>query len=149
MGGSASVTGLVEISAMLLLGYATGQWLGWSGMDSLFLGGIIAISSTTIIIRAFDELGLKTQQFAGIVFGILVIEDLVAILLLVLLSTLAVSQQFAGMELVLSILKLSFFLILWFLAGIYLIPSFLRSNSLPPDIIQEIPFYKRSNEGGT
>lgn len=129
VGGSASVTGLVEISAMLLLGYATGQWLGWSGMDSLFLGGIIAISSTTIIIRAFDELGLKTQQFAGIVFGILVIEDLVAILLLVLLSTLAVSQQFAGMELVLSILKLSFFLILWFLAGIYLIPSFLRRNS--------------------
>jgi hypothetical protein len=70
VGGSASVTGLVEIGAMLLLGYTTGQWLGWSGMDSLFLGGIIAISSTTIIIRAFDELGLKTQQFAGIVFGI-------------------------------------------------------------------------------
>jgi CPA2 family monovalent cation:H+ antiporter-2 len=129
VGGSAAVTGLVEIGVMLVLGYLTGYWLGWSGMDSLFLGGIIAISSTTIIIRAFDELGLKTQQFAGLVFGILVIEDLVAILLLVLLSTLAVSQQFAGMELVFSILKLSFFLILWFLAGIYLIPSFLRINS--------------------
>jgi CPA2 family monovalent cation:H+ antiporter-2 len=129
VGGSASVTGLVEISAMLLLGYLTGMWLGWSAMDSLFLGGIIAISSTTIIIRAFDELGLKTQQFAGLVFGILVIEDLVAILLLVLLSTLAVSQQFAGMELFVSILKLGFFLILWFLAGIYLIPTFLRKSS--------------------
>ncbi len=128
IGGSASVTGLVEMGAMLLLGYATGRWLGWSTMDSIFLGGIISISSTTIILRAFDELGLKTQQFAGLVFGILVIEDLVAILLLVLLSTLAVSRQFAGTELLFSILKLGFFLIAWFLSGIYLIPSFLRSS---------------------
>jgi CPA2 family monovalent cation:H+ antiporter-2 len=97
-------------------------------MDSLFLGGILAISSTTIILRAFEELGLKTQQFAGLVFGILVIEDLVAILLLVLLSTLAVSQQFAGTELLLSVGKLGFFLVIWFMAGIYLIPSFLRST---------------------
>ncbi|WP_232065150.1 cation:proton antiporter domain-containing protein [Rhodocytophaga rosea] len=129
VGGSASITGLVEIAAMLILGYLCGQWLGWSTMDSLFLGGIIAISSTTIIIRAFDELGLKTQSFARLVFGILVIEDLVAILLLVLLSTLAVSRQFAGVELVFSILKLSFFLTLWYLAGIYLIPTFLRRTS--------------------
>lgn len=128
VGGSASITGLFEIGAMLLLGYATGSMLGWSRMDSLFLGGIIAISSTTIILRAFEELGLKTQQFAGLVFGILVIEDLVAILLLVLLSTLSVSQQFAGTELLFSVLKLSFFLVLWFVAGIYLIPSFLRRN---------------------
>ncbi|MBD0258531.1 MAG: cation:proton antiporter, partial [Cytophagales bacterium] len=128
VGGSASVAGLFEIGAMLLLGYATGYWLGWSRMDSLFLGGVLAISSTTIILRAFDELGLKTQQFAGLVFGILVIEDLVAILLLVLLSTLAVSQQFAGTELLVSVGKLGFFLVVWFLAGIYLIPSFLRST---------------------
>jgi CPA2 family monovalent cation:H+ antiporter-2 len=128
VGGSASVAGLFEIAAMLLLGYGTGYLLGWSRMDSLFLGGILAISSTTIILRAFDELGLKTQQFAGLVFGILVIEDLVAILLLVLLSTLAVSQQFAGTELLLSVGKLGFFLVIWFLAGIYLIPSFLRST---------------------
>ncbi len=128
VGGSASVAGLFEIGAMLLLGYATGYWLGWSRMDSLFLGGVLAISSTTIILRAFEELGLKTQQFAGLVFGILVIEDLVAILLLVLLSTLAVSQQFAGTELLLSVGKLAFFLVIWFLAGIYLIPSFLRST---------------------
>jgi monovalent cation:H+ antiporter-2, CPA2 family len=129
VGGSASITGLVEIGAMLVLGYLTGQWMGWSTMDSLFLGGIIAISSTTIIIRAFDELGLKTQQFASLVFGILIIEDLIAILLLVLLSTIAVSQQFAGMELFISILKLCFFLILWFLAGIFLLPSFFRKSS--------------------
>lgn len=129
VGGAASITGLVEIGAMLILGYLTGQWMGWSTMDSLFLGGIIAISSTTIIIRAFDELGLKSQQFASLVFGILIIEDLIAILLLVLLSTIAISQQFAGMELFISILKLCFFLILWFLAGIYLIPTFFRKSS--------------------
>ncbi len=78
-----------EVSAMLFTGYMAGQFMGWSRIDSIFLGGIIAISSTTIIIRAFDELGLKTQKFAGMVLGILVIEDLVAILLLVLLSTVA------------------------------------------------------------
>ncbi|CAA9335016.1 MAG: POTASSIUM/PROTON ANTIPORTER ROSB [uncultured Cytophagales bacterium] len=126
VGGAAAVTGGVEIGAMLLLGYGVGSALGWSTMDSLFLGGIIAISSTTIILRAFDEGGLKSQQFVGLVFGILIVEDLVAILLLVLLSTLAVSQQFAGTTLLLSMLKLGFFLVVWFLAGIYLIPSFLR-----------------------
>ncbi|MDJ1479531.1 cation:proton antiporter [Cytophagaceae bacterium YF14B1] len=126
VGGTSSITGIFEVGAMLLLGYGTGKLLGWSRMDSLFLGGIIAISSTTIIIRAFEELNVKSQKFAGLVFGILVIEDLVAILLLVLLSTLAASQQFAGMQLLTSILKLAFFLTVWFLAGIYLIPTFLR-----------------------
>ncbi len=127
VGGTASITGVIEIGAMLLLGYGTGQWLGWSRMDSLFLGGIIAISSTTIIIRAFDELGLKSRRFVSLVFGILIIEDLVAILLLVLLSTLAVSNQFSGLALLTSILKLGFFLMVWFLVGIFVIPSFLRS----------------------
>jgi CPA2 family monovalent cation:H+ antiporter-2 len=126
VGGAASITGILETGAMVLIGYWTGQWLGWSQMDSLFAGGIIAISSTTIIIRAFDELGLKSQQFAGLVFGILVIEDLVAILMLVLLSTLAVSQQFAGTEMLRAVLKLGFFLTIWFLAGIFLIPTLLR-----------------------
>ncbi|SDM00874.1 monovalent cation:H+ antiporter-2, CPA2 family [Catalinimonas alkaloidigena] len=126
VGGAASLTGLLEIGAMLLLGYSTGTWLGWSAMDSLFLGGIMAISSTTIILRAFEELGLKTRRFVSLVFGILIIEDLVAILLLVLLSTLAISQRFAGMELLGSLLKLGFFLTVWFLAGIFLIPSLLR-----------------------
>jgi len=126
VGGTASITGILETGAMMLIGYLTGRWLGWSNMDSLFAGGIIAISSTTIIIRAFEEMGLKSQQFAGLVIGILVIEDLVAIILLVLLSTLAVSQQFAGTELLGAVLKLAFFLTLWFLAGIFLIPTFMR-----------------------
>jgi CPA2 family monovalent cation:H+ antiporter-2 len=126
VGSTAAITGLFEVSLMLVTGFVTGQLLGWSKIDSLFLGGIIAISSTTIIFRAFEELGLKTQQFTRVVFGILVIEDLTAVLLMVLLSTLSISQQFAGTELLGSILKLFFFLTLWFLGGIFIFPTLLR-----------------------
>ncbi|GEP94099.1 cation:proton antiporter [Chitinophaga cymbidii] len=128
VGGSASITALVEVLVMLCLGYGTGRLLGWSQMDSIFLGGVLSISSTTIIIRAFDELGVKGQKFAGLVFGILVVEDLVAIVLLVLLSTLAVSQQFAGQEMLISVVKLVFFLIIWFIGGIFFIPTLLKKT---------------------
>lgn len=129
VGGSAAVTGIIELTCMIALGYSMGQLLGWSNMDSMFLGGIIAISSTTIIFRAFDELGLKTQQFSGLVVGVLIIEDLVAVLLMVLLSTVAVSQQFEGTQMILSIGKLLFFLCLWFLMGIFLLPTFFKKVS--------------------
>ncbi|SKA02081.1 cation:proton antiporter [Sediminibacterium ginsengisoli] len=129
VGGSAAITGVVELSCMMLLGYLMGQALGWPYMDSLFLGGIIAISSTTIIFRAFDELGLKRKQFTGLVLGILIIEDLVAILLMVLLSTVAVSRQFEGTQMVYSISKLLFFLCLWFVMGIFLLPTFFKKMS--------------------
>lgn len=129
VGGSAAITGITELSFMMMLGYGMGQVLGWSNMDSMFLGGIIAISSTTIIFRAFDELGLKTKQFSSLVIGVLVIEDLVAILLMVLLSTVAVSQQFEGTQMFLSIGKLLFFLCLWFLMGIFLLPTFFKKVS--------------------
>jgi CPA2 family monovalent cation:H+ antiporter-2 len=126
VGSTAAITGLFEVGLMLITGFVAGQLLGWSKTDSLFLGGIIAISSTTIIFRAFEELGLKTQQFTRVVFGILVIEDLTAVLLMVLLSTLSISQQFAGAELLLSILKLFFFLTIWFMGGIFIFPTLLR-----------------------
>ncbi|MES2447194.1 MAG: cation:proton antiporter [Bacteroidota bacterium] len=128
VGGSASITAIVEVVFMLSIGFGVGKMLGWSTMDSIFLGGILSVSSTTIIIRAFEELGVKHKKFAGLVFGVLIVEDLVAILLLVLLSTLAVSQQFAGTEMLISILKLAFFLVLWFLGGIFLIPTFLKAT---------------------
>lgn len=128
VGGSASVTAIVEVAFMLIIGFLAGLAMGWSTMDSIFLGGILSVSSTTIIIRAFEELGVKHKKFAGLVFGVLIVEDLVAILLLVLLSTLAVSQQFAGLDMLISILKLSFFLVLWFIGGIFLIPSFLKAT---------------------
>lgn len=127
VGGSASITGLVEIVFITVSGYFVGQWMGWSVMDSLFLGGMLASSSTTIIIKAFDELGVKTKQFARVVFGVLVVEDIVVILLMVLLSTVAVTKQFEGTEMLFTIAKLLFFLLLWFIAGIFLLPTFLRN----------------------
>ncbi len=126
IGGTSGVTGIFEIICMVGLGFFTGKLLGWPTMDCIFLGGIIAISSTTIIIRAFDELGVKTRKFAGLVMGVLVIEDVMAVLLMVLLSTVAVSREFAGIEMLYSVLKLVFFLALWFIFGIFLIPGFLK-----------------------
>ncbi len=126
VGGSASVTAFVEIIFIVVAGYFAGKWMGWSTMDSLFLGGMLASSSTTIIIRAFDELGIKTKQYARIVFGVLVVEDIVVILLMVLLSTMAVKQRFEGSELLMTVLKILFFLALWFIAGIFILPTFLK-----------------------
>lgn len=128
VGKSASITALFEILAMLGAGYLAGQLLNWSKMDSLFLGGILSISSTTIIVRAFDELGLKGKNFVSLVFGVLVVEDLIAILLLVLLSSVAATQTLSGVELAISSLRLGFFLVLWFLLGIYLLPIFLKKT---------------------
>lgn len=128
VGGAAAVTAITTVLFMLGAGYATGQLMGWSGMDSVFLGGILSISSTTIIVRAFDELGLKTRGFARLVVGALVIEDLVAILLLVLLSTVAVGRQFAGTALFLELGKLALYLALWFGGGIFLIPTLFNST---------------------
>lgn len=128
VGGEASITALVEIIFITVAGYLVGRWMGWSTMDSLFLGGMLASSSTTIIIRAFDELNVKTKQFARIVFGVLIVEDIVVILLMVLLSTIAVTQQFEGGEIIFTVAKLLFFLVLWFIAGIFLLPTFLRKT---------------------
>jgi CPA2 family monovalent cation:H+ antiporter-2 len=128
VGGSASITAVVKVGFLILAGYGIGKLMGWADMDSLFLGGILSISSTMITLKAFEELGIKHKKFAGLVFGVLIVEDLVAILLLVLFSTLAVSQQSAANEMLFSILKLGFFLVLWFLGGIFLIPTFLKAT---------------------
>lgn len=134
VGGTSGITALVTVGLMLAIGYFTGQALGWNRMDSLFLGAIISMSSTTIIARALEELGLKTQVFSAVVVGVLVIEDLVAVLLLVLLSSIAVSQHFSGTEMLWELGKLGFFLILWFAGGIFLIPTFLaRTRKLMTD----------------
>lgn len=126
VGRPASITAIFEIIFMLSIGYVSGRLLNWNSMDSLFLGGIICISSTTIIVRAFDELGLKSRRFVSLVFGVLIVEDIVAILLLVLLSTVAISQTLSGAELIVSSARLGFFLILWFVLGIYLLPPFMN-----------------------
>jgi len=126
VGGTASITAVTQILTMIFIGYSAGQWMEWSKMDSLFLGVILSISSTTIILKTFDELGVKGQKFAGIVIGSLIVQDIVAILMMVLLSTIAVSQQFSGMELLQSVLKLVFFLTIWFIGGIFFIPTLLK-----------------------
>ncbi len=126
VGGTASVTALTEIVFITVSGYFVGYWMGWSSIDCLFLGGMLASSSTTIIIKAFDELGIKTKQFARTVFGVLIVEDIVVILLLVLLPAISVSQQFHGSELLGTLFRLLFFLLLWFLLGIFLLPTFLK-----------------------
>jgi CPA2 family monovalent cation:H+ antiporter-2 len=126
VGGSASITALVEIIFITVAGFYLGRWMGWGRMDSLFLGGMLASSSTTITIKAFEELKIKTQQYVRVVFGVLVVQDIVVVLLMVLLSTVAVSRQFEGSQMLFILAKLIFFLILWFLAGIFLLPSLLR-----------------------
>ncbi|MFT4670560.1 MAG: CPA2 family monovalent cation:H+ antiporter-2 [Ulvibacter sp.] len=126
VGGTASITAITQIVTMVLMGFLVGQWMGWKQMDSIFLGVILSISSTTIILKTFEELGVKAQKFAGIVIGSLIVQDIVAILMMVLLSTVAVSQQFSGIELVFSVLKLIFFLTIWFVSGIFFIPTLLK-----------------------
>ncbi|MEO8820719.1 MAG: cation:proton antiporter [Ginsengibacter sp.] len=126
VGGSASITAFIEIIFITVAGFYLGRWMGWGRMDSLFLGGMLASSSTTITIKAFEELKIKTQQYVRVVFGVLVVQDIVVVLLMVLLSTVAVSREFQGSEMLFTVAKLIFFLILWFIAGIFLLPSLLR-----------------------
>ncbi len=128
VGGPAIIACLTIIFGMLLLGFSVGSAFGWKKMDALFLGGMICMSSTTIIYKAFEDLGLAKKKFAGLVMSILILEDILAVVLMVVLSTVAVSSNFEGGELVGSILKLVFFLVLWLVVGIYLIPLILRKT---------------------
>ena len=105
VGKAAMITATANIFFLLFLGYNTGLLLGWSTMDSFFLGSMISMSSTTIIIKAFDDLNIKRQKFTDLVFGVLVVEDIVGILLLVLLPTIALSNSINGIELAVSTLK--------------------------------------------
>ena len=126
VGGTVGITALTELVTMCVVGFLLGKALGWSQMDSIFLGAMLSISSTTIIAKAFDDMKLHREKFSGNVIGELVVEDLEAVLLMVILSTLAVSKTFDGMQLVSSMLKLVFFLLVWFLGGIFLVPTILR-----------------------
>ena len=126
VGSSALVTAGSKFLGVFVLGFVTGQAMGWTAMVSIFLGGLLSMSSTMVVLKSYDDMGLKGRPWAGMVFGTLVVEDLIAILLMVLLSTMAVSHQFAGGEMLFNLAKLAFFLILWFLVGIYVIPSVLK-----------------------
>lgn len=126
VGGTAIIASVAEIVIMFCVGFFSGYLMKWSVMESIFLGGMLAMSSTTIIIKAFDDLGLKKQKFADITMVILIIQDIVAILMMVLLSTAAVSREVDGADMLMCILKLVFFMVLWFVVGISIIPTFFR-----------------------
>ena len=126
VGKSALLTATLDIFLLLFCGYYTGLFLGWSTIDSFFLGSMISMSSTTIIIKAFDDLKIKKQRFTDLVFGVLIIEDIMGVLLLVLLPTIAIGKGFDGGAIGLSVLKLFIFLILCFIAGIYIVPTVLK-----------------------
>ena len=126
MGAAPIIAAIAIIIGMMYVGSLAGHLFGWSDMDCIYLGGMLAMSSTTIIFKAFDDMGLRHERFAGLVLSVLIIEDILAIVLMVMLSTLAVSKEFEGSQMLTSIFQLGFFLILWFAIGIYLIPLFLK-----------------------
>lgn len=126
MGMKPILTAMMVMFCMIGVGGMVASLFGWSSMDSIFLGGMLSMSSTTIIYKAYDDLGLRNKPFAAGVLSVLIIEDILGILLMVMLSALAVSRTFQGTELIKSLLQLTFFLMLWFMVGIYLVPLVFR-----------------------
>ena len=126
MGASPIISTITIIFCMMMLGICVGQLFGWSKMDCIFLGGMLAMSSTTIIYKAFDDLGLRQQQFAGVVMSVLILEDILAIVMMVMLSAIASGSGADGGQMLNSVFKIGFFLVLWFIVGIFAIPQFLR-----------------------
>ncbi|MBR5349845.1 MAG: cation:proton antiporter, partial [Prevotella sp.] len=128
MGISPVIATVTIIFCMMMLGIVMGQLFHWSKMDCIFLGGMLAMSSTTIIYKAFDDLGLRQQKFAGLVMSVLILEDILAIVMMVMLGAIASGNNPDGGQLLQSIIKIVFLLILWFVVGIFIIPLFLRSS---------------------
>lgn len=129
VGGTAIITALVEVGGMLAMGFAVGQLMGWGTMDSIFLGGMLSMSSTTIIIKAFDELNVRKTDFAQLVFGTLVMEDIAGIFMMIILSTISVSKSISGGALALQLGLLVLYLVLWLVLGIFLLPTLLNKAS--------------------
>lgn len=128
MGMAPVIAALTIIFCMMALGTGVGTMFGWSRMNCLFLAGMLAMSSTTIIYKALDDLGLRQQRFAGLVMSVLILEDVLAIVMMVMLSTIAGGANPDGSMMIESVGKIVFFLVLWFVVGIFLIPPFLRKT---------------------
>lgn len=122
-GASAVVTALIIITGMMCTGFVIGHFMGLTTINSLFLGGMLSMSSTTIIIKAFTDLGLRQKKFASLVLAVLIVEDLFAVVMMVVLSSIAVNNSVEGSELLMSVAKLVFFLVIWFLVGVFVLPS--------------------------
>ena len=128
VGGSAVVTALIIVMGMMAGGFAIGHFLGFSNINSLFLGGMLSMSSTTIIIKAFTDMNLRQTKFASMVFAVLIVEDLFAVLMMVILSSIAVNNSVEGGEMLYSVGKLVFFLVMWFLVGVFVLPSLFNAT---------------------
>lgn len=128
MGMAPVIAAITIIFCMMALGTGVGTLFGWSRMNCLFLAGMLAMSSTTIIYKALDDLGLRQQRFAGLVMSVLILEDVLAIVMMVMLSTIARGANPDGSMMIESVGKIVFFLVLWFVVGIFLIPPFLRKT---------------------
>ncbi len=126
MGASPIISTITIIFSMALLGVAVGHAFNWSRMDCIFLGGMLAMSSTTIIYKAFDDLGLRQQQLAGLVMSVLTLEEILPIVMMVMLSAIAAGDNPDGGQMLGSIVKIGFFLVLWLVVGIFAVPAFLR-----------------------
>ena len=126
MGTAPIISVFCIITAMITLGILVGNGFGWSKMDCIFLGGMLAMSSTTIIYKAFADLGLSQQKFAGLVMSVLILEDILAIVMMVMLSTIASGKELGLQQVIDSVLNIGFFLVLWLVAGIFAIPWFFR-----------------------
>ena len=127
-GASAVGTALTIVIGMLATGFCIGKFLGFSDINCIFLGGMLSMSSTTIIIKAFTDLNLRQRKFASIVFAVLIVEDLFAVLMMVILSSIAVNNRVESSDLIYSISKLVFFLVIWFVVGIYILPSLFNAT---------------------
>ena len=128
MGITPVITTLTIIFAMMTLGIVVGHAFDWKRMDCIFLGGMLAMSSTTIIYKAFTDMGLRQQKFAQPVMSVLILEDILAIVMMVMLSAIASGNNPDGGEMIGSVVKIGFFLVLWFVVGIFAVPLFLRST---------------------
>ena len=128
MGSSPIIATCAIVFCMMALGMIVGHSFGWGRMDCIFLGGMLAMSSTTIIYKAFDDLGLRQQRFASMVMSVLILEDMLAIVMMVMLSALASGANLDGGQMVGSVVRIGFFLVLWFVVGIFAIPWLLRSS---------------------
>ncbi len=126
MGASPIIATVVIVFCMMMLGISVGHGFGWSKMDCIFLGGMLAMSSTTIIYKAFDDMGLRQQKFASMVMSVLILEDILAIVMMVMLSAIAGGSNPDGEQMLTSVVKIGFFLVVWFIVGIFAVPLFLR-----------------------
>lgn len=126
-GGSAVITALIIVTGMLAVGFTIGRLMGFNNINSLFLGGMLSMSSTTIIIKAFTDMNLRQKKFASLVLAVLIVEDLFAVVMMVLLSSIAINNSVEGGQMIYSVLKLVFFLVMWFLVGVFVLPSLLNT----------------------